>query len=36
VGGIVCSAIIAFGLLVFVVDRFVLSPVPATAPMRAK
>jgi hypothetical protein len=33
---IACSVIVAFVLLVVAVDRFVLSPAPATAPARAK
>jgi hypothetical protein len=33
---IVCGIIVAFVLLVFAVDRFLLSPTPATAPVRSK
>jgi hypothetical protein len=33
---VVCSIIVAFVLLVFAVDRFLLSPAPASAPVRSK
>jgi hypothetical protein len=33
---VVCAVIIAFALLVVAVDRFILSPAPATATDRAK
>jgi hypothetical protein len=33
---LVCGAVIVFLALVFVVDRFILSPAPTTAPVRAK
>jgi hypothetical protein len=36
IGCIVCSVIIAFVLLVFAVDRFILSPAPPAAPVHGK
>jgi hypothetical protein len=33
---VIACAVVAFALLVFAIDRFILSPAPAAAPIRAK